>query len=145
MHNSLLKYITFSYTISMLIRCYTIADKNLFNTYVQLQAQKSDRHFFTIIDPSTKYIGLFTGFTFERLFRHYFNIRNMHHARYRCKISQGIVKLTNLVVLAHPPPRFCRVPRTRTILFGGFGCPLPMRLILNRYLVDSTKTDEKSE
>jgi len=60
-----------------------------------------------------------------------------------CKISYKIVKLTNLVVLVHPLPRYCQVPRIRTIPLGGFGCLLLTRLILNRYPVDSTRVDKK--
>lgn len=52
-----------------------------------------------------------------------------------------LTKSTNLVVPAHPPPQYCRVPRTRIVLLGDSGFLLPTQLILNQYLADSTKID----
>lgn len=53
-----------------------------------------------------------------------------------------LTRSTNLVVLVHPPPQYCRVPRTRIVLLDDSGFLLPMRLILNQYLADSTKIDQ---
>lgn len=53
-----------------------------------------------------------------------------------------LVERTNLAVLVHPPPRYCQVPRTRTVLLDDSGYLLLTRLILNQYLADSTKIDE---
>lgn len=53
-----------------------------------------------------------------------------------------LIKSTNLVVPAHPPPRYCRVPHTRIVLLDDSDFLLPMRLILNQYLADSTKIDQ---
>lgn len=53
-----------------------------------------------------------------------------------------LVKRTNLAVLVHLPPRYCLIPRTRTVLLDDSGYLLPTRLILDQYPADSTKIDE---
>lgn len=58
------------------------------------------------------------------------------------KLHNKLTRYTNLEVLVHPLPQYCRVLRMRIVLPDDSDYLLPMRPVLNQYLVDSTKIDQ---